>query len=69
VQVIREVDGRKGRLIGGPPEPIEQLAWDRDRARREHAFERADELRAQLRGAGWLVEDMADGFRLQPAKP
>ncbi|MHB1538486.1 MAG: cysteine--tRNA ligase [Solirubrobacteraceae bacterium] len=43
-----------------------ELAGQRERARRERDFARADELRAQIRMRGWEVRDAAGGSELIP---
>ena len=41
------------------------LVAERDRARAERDWARADELRQQLADGGWLVEDSAEGTRIR----
>jgi cysteinyl-tRNA synthetase len=49
------------------PDPeAERLLAERQRARAERDFERADEIRDQLATLGWEVRDTADGARLVP---
>ncbi len=48
---------------GGDPE-AERLLAERERAREERDFARADELRDQLAELGWEVRDTAEGARL-----
>ncbi len=48
-----------------PPEAVELLA-QRQSARAEREFARADELRDQLRELGWEVRDGPDGPELLP---
>jgi cysteinyl-tRNA synthetase len=47
-----------------PPSEIEALAAERQRAREDGDFARADELRAQIAAAGWTVRDRAGGYSL-----
>ena len=44
-------------------EEVEQLIRDRDTARKERDFARADAIRDQLRDQGILLEDTAQGMR------
>ena len=48
----------------GPGEEAERLLGERERARAERDFERADALRDELAAAGWDVRDGPDGARL-----
>ena len=41
------------------------LVHQRDEARGAKDWARADELRAELEAAGWLVEDSAEGTRIR----
>ena len=54
--------------LSGPEEEAgaeaEQLLAERESARRERDFERADELRLRLADLGWEVRDTPDGARL-----
>ncbi len=43
-----------------------RLAQEREQARRARDFDRADELRAQIRAQGWEVRDGPQGFELIP---
>ena len=43
------------------PAEVEQLADQRERARRERDFARADELREEIAARGWVVRDTAGG--------
>jgi cysteinyl-tRNA synthetase len=52
---------------GEAPDPeAERLLAERQRARAERDFERADEIRDQLAALGWEVRDTTDGARLVP---
>jgi cysteinyl-tRNA synthetase len=48
------------------PEEIEQIAADREAARAERDFERADRLRDELTERGWEIRDTPHGARLVP---
>jgi len=50
----------------GPDAEAEALLVERQRAREDRDFERADEIRDRLAGLGWDVRDTADGARLVP---
>jgi cysteinyl-tRNA synthetase len=59
--------GLDGLLAGDgerPPEEVERMAAERQEARAERDFERADRLRDELAERGWEVRDTADGPRL-----
>ncbi|MDR1456696.1 MAG: cysteine--tRNA ligase [Puniceicoccales bacterium] len=51
--------------IANIPQEIEHLAQERLAARRDRNFAQADFLREQLEEFGWIVEDTANGYRLQ----
>ena len=46
------------------PEELQRLAAERDEARAERDFERADRIRVQLADAGWEIRDTPEGARL-----
>jgi cysteinyl-tRNA synthetase len=46
------------------PEELQRLAAERDQARSERDFERADQLRDQLAESGWEIRDTPEGARL-----
>jgi cysteinyl-tRNA synthetase len=46
------------------PDDVERLAVEREQARADRDFERADRLRDELAERGWEVRDTADGPRL-----
>ena len=48
------------------PDDVQGLLEQRDEARRERDFARADEIRRQLTGMGWEVMDEPDGTRVRP---
>ncbi|HEY3522188.1 MAG TPA: cysteine--tRNA ligase [Candidatus Limnocylindrales bacterium] len=52
-----------------PPEDVRGLAERRATARAERDFATADALRDEIAGAGWDVEDRADGPVLRPRVP
>jgi cysteinyl-tRNA synthetase len=47
------------------PEEIQKLAEEREKARQENNFVKADELRKLINTKGYLLEDAATGFRLK----
>lgn len=49
-----------------PSAKVRALAEERDAARRDRDFIRADAVRDELAALGWLVRDHADGFDLEP---
>jgi cysteinyl-tRNA synthetase len=51
---------------GEAPEEVRRLAEEREAARADRDFARADELRAEIEGRGWEVQDVPGGFRLVP---
>ena len=57
------------RLQSGSGEEVDEAAAElvraRDEARAARDWPRADELRAELEAAGWLVEDSAEGTRIR----
>jgi len=70
--LLAEADAILGLFPGGldalaavrPPADVVALATDRDRARDERDWGRADALRDEIRAAGWEVADTPDGSRL-----
>lgn len=50
----------------GVPEEIQALVKERQQARRAKDFARADAIRDELAGSGWVVEDTPDGPRVKP---
>lgn len=48
------------------PEAVRQLAQQRQQARQNRDFDTADQLRDQIKQAGYAVIDQPDGFTLQP---
>jgi cysteinyl-tRNA synthetase len=61
-----DVVGLRGLLAGEkPPDPeAQRLAAERETARRERDFARADAIRDELAGRGWEIRDTADGPEL-----
>jgi cysteinyl-tRNA synthetase len=51
-------------LEEGAPEELQRLAAEREQARVERDFERADRIRDELADAGWEIRDTPDGARL-----
>jgi cysteinyl-tRNA synthetase len=51
---------------GAAPAEVVELARQRDAARAERDFARADELRDAIAAAGWVAEDTPDGTDLRP---
>jgi cysteinyl-tRNA synthetase len=45
-----------------PPETLESLVLEREKARRERNFEKADQIRDRLKKAGFLLEDNPGGL-------
>lgn len=50
------------------PASIKKLARERETARNNKDWKRADEIREELRQAGWLVDDTPQGPALKPEK-
>lgn len=56
-------------MIGQPldiPGEVKALAEERFVARQEKDWKRSDELRADIKSKGWIVEDTKDGYELTP---
>ncbi|NET73865.1 MAG: hypothetical protein F6K62_23885 [Sphaerospermopsis sp. SIO1G2] len=51
-----------------PTEEVLALAQERQNARSQREWSRADELRDQIAASGWIVKDTKDGFELEPSK-
>jgi cysteinyl-tRNA synthetase len=51
---------------GEAPPDVVRRAEERENARAARDFARADELRAEIEGLGWEVQDSPGGFRLIP---
>jgi cysteinyl-tRNA synthetase len=49
-----------------PPVAVVELAEEREAARAQRNFERADELRESITAEGWEVRDVEGGFQLVP---
>jgi cysteinyl-tRNA synthetase len=50
------------------PSEVTSLVADRERARKERAWARADEIRKRVLELGYVIEDRPDGPALKPAK-
>jgi cysteinyl-tRNA synthetase len=48
------------------PAPVEALARKRFEARQARDWGLADQLRQEILGKGFIVEDRPDGYRLKP---
>ena len=48
------------------PAEVEQLANERENARREKNWNQSDELRDRISARGWEVRDTKDGQKLTP---
>ena len=55
--------------MGEPSQAVRDLVAERQAARQERDFARADALREQLRAAGWLVRDTPAGPELAEVPP
>ena len=49
------------------PEEILKMAEARTAARKAKDFAKADELRNQMKAAGWIIEDKPGGFSIKKA--
>ncbi len=69
VEEMLELLGLESLVAGGAPEVVderaEELLAERERARSERDFERADALRDELAGLGWEIRDTPDGANLR----
>ena len=54
-------------VADGPPAEAVALMHERETARAERDFARADAIRDELRALGWVVQDLPDGPELAPA--
>ncbi len=48
------------------PTKIKDLVKEREEARKEKNWAKADLIRDQILGMGWVLEDLADGFKIKP---
>jgi cysteinyl-tRNA synthetase len=64
LQRLARVLGLLQRDAEPPPSDVLRLMNERTAARAQRDFRRSDELRAQIRRLGWLVEDTPEGPRL-----
>ncbi|MEM9284128.1 MAG: DALR domain-containing protein, partial [Verrucomicrobiota bacterium] len=55
-------------VVEAVPAWVEALAAERQEARRSREWKLADQLRDQIREAGWSVLDGSDGFTLEPVE-
>jgi cysteinyl-tRNA synthetase len=53
-----------GTQMSGPPEEIERLVVERTAARQRRDWRRSDELRVEIEGRGWQIEDTPTGPRV-----
>ena len=51
-------------LVDGPPEEVLALAEKRQQARANKQWAASDQLRTQIAGLGWMVQDSKDGYKL-----
>jgi cysteinyl-tRNA synthetase len=70
-EALREMLGLVGlgslaEVEAGADDEAEKLLAEREEARAQRDFERADEIRDELAVLGWEVRDSADGARLVP---
>ena len=66
---LRRLGGALGLFMrrypgAGPSPDVERLVAERTQARVRRDWRRSDELRAEIQGLGWLVEDTPGGPRL-----
>jgi cysteinyl-tRNA synthetase len=47
------------------PDEVRQMVDERQKARKDKDFQKADALRDQIAAAGWVVEDTPDGIRVK----
>jgi cysteinyl-tRNA synthetase len=67
---LHSVTGLFGPLSEQPaPQEVRQLVLERQRARRDKDFARADGIRDRLAELGWTVEDTPDGPRVKRQMP
>ncbi len=69
--LLDKLDAVVGLLGDAPveevPETVLNLVNDRQQARRDKDFARADAIRDELLGEGWIIEDTPDGARVKLA--
>jgi cysteinyl-tRNA synthetase len=66
--VLERLDAVTGLLAGGresAPQSVLDLVQERQSARRNKDFRRADALRDELLAQGWIIEDTPDGPRVK----
>jgi cysteinyl-tRNA synthetase len=49
-----------------PPDEVQELARERERAREARDFAASDELRGRIAELGWIVQDTPEGSTLVP---
>jgi cysteinyl-tRNA synthetase len=64
--VVDSTGGIAIRASAEPPEDVVRLVTDRHKARSAKDYAAADDLRARIEAAGWVVHDEAGGYRLEP---
>jgi cysteinyl-tRNA synthetase len=64
--VVASTDGMVVRSTSEPPVDVVSLVTDRHKARSAKDYAAADELRARIESAGWVVHDEPGGYRLEP---
>ena len=55
---------RKAKPAAPPPDVI-GLAEEREKARSEKNWAKADQLRSEIEARGWMVQDQSDGYQLE----
>ena len=64
--LVATADGIAVHSSAEPPEDVVRLVTERHTARSKQDYAAADELRARIESAGWVVHDEPDGYRLEP---
>jgi cysteinyl-tRNA synthetase len=69
---LMEISGALGLSVGVATLEVDEeaagLAAERDQARQQKDYARADQIRAQLEDQGWIVEDGPEGTVVRPAR-
>jgi cysteinyl-tRNA synthetase len=69
---VMEISDALGLTLGGSTLDVDEeaagLAAERDQARRQKDYARADQIRAQLEDRGWIVEDGPEGTVIRPGR-
>jgi len=63
---VNEQKNSECQKLPQPPLDVLQLAQEREQARAEQDWSKADEIREQLLASGWQISDTADGSQLAP---